>query len=236
MQSFMKSTKFGQLGAMIMEAYPDASEQTVVLLHGYGAPGTDLITLGSEIVTPKKTRYVFLQAPHVLPGMTGPFAGRAWWEINMLELQIISMTQDYDLLAQSHPSGLDEATTLLNEALEQLVSTTSCTWDQLYVGGFSQGAMLTCNWALHTPHDLAGLIQLSGSVICQQEWTELLKNKRGLRVFQSHSPEDQVLPFTLAERLKKLLVESGQNHTWLRFSGGHGISAQVLGALGQFLG
>lgn len=235
MQSFMKSTKFGQLAAMVMEAYPDASEQIVVLLHGYGAPGTDLITLGSEISTPKKTRYVFLQAPHVLPGMTGPFSGRAWWEINMLELQIISMTQNYDLLAQSHPKGLDEATTLLHEALEQIVSAHG-TWDQLYVGGFSQGAMLSCNWALRTPHAIAGLIQLSGTTICQQEWTELMGKKRGLRVFQSHSPEDQVLPFTLAERLKKLLVESGQQHTWVRFPGGHGISPQVLEALGQFLG
>ena len=220
---------------MVMEAHPDGCEQTVVLLHGYGAPGTDLITLGSEILAPKKTRYVFLQAPHVLPGMTGPFAGRAWWEINMLELQIISMTQNYDLLAQSHPSGLDEATTLLDDALEQ-IATTHGGWERLYVGGFSQGAMLSCNWALHTPHAIAGLIQLSGSVICQQEWTDLLKRKHGLRVFQSHSPEDQVLPFTLAERLKKLLVESGQHHTWLRFPGGHGISPQVLGALGQFLG
>ncbi|HXS18275.1 MAG TPA: hypothetical protein VN764_13850 [Polyangiaceae bacterium] len=232
----MRSTKFGQLGAMVMEAYPDACEQTVVLLHGYGAPGTDLITLGSEIATPKKTRFVFLQAPHVLPGMTGPFAGRAWWEINMLELQIISMTQNYDLLAASHPSGLDEATTLLSEALEQLVTTTHCSWEQLYVGGFSQGAMLSCNWALHSAHAVSGLIQLSGTLICQEEWKQLVQRKHGLRVFQSHSPDDQVLPFALAERLKKLFVESGQNHTWLKFSGGHGISPQVLTALGQFLG
>lgn len=233
----MESSKFGDLGAIVVE--PDSkdllAEQTVVLLHGYGAPGTDLVGLASEL-SARPSRYVFLQAPHVLAGTEGPFAGRAWWNIDMMALQVAVMTRNYEALARSQPEGLDEATEQLDVAISDILRVSGPAADRLYVGGFSQGAMLSCNWALLKERPIAGLIQLSGTVLNEDRWRAALPARRGLRVFQSHSPDDPVLPFELALRLKEMFEGAGTLHTWASFRGGHGIGPSVLRDLSQFLG
>src|SRR4051812_9883368 len=55
----------------------------VVLLHGYGAPGTDLVSLGRELAVPSDVRFVFPEGPLDL-GFGG---ARAWWPIDMARLQ-----------------------------------------------------------------------------------------------------------------------------------------------------
>ena len=243
MPRFMKRMKFGPLRATVVET-PAASggsiERTVVLLHGYGAPGTDLVGLHSSLQSASRrsdqgVRYVFFEAPHPLAEMGPTYPGRAWWPIDMMQLQVAVMTQNFEALAQAHPPGIDEASRELDQALRALVKETNVTWEQLFVGGFSQGAMLSCNWALHHTDPIAGLIQLSGTVLCQPSWQRLLGQRQGLAVFQSHSPQDPVLPFVLAERLRDMMLEAGLRHTWISFGGGHGIGPSVLSGLAQFL-
>lgn len=234
----MKNMKFGSLKATVVEptAAPGASiERTVVLLHGYGAPGTDLVGLHSSLHSKRAVRYVFLEAPHPIAEMGPSYPGRAWWPIDMMQLQVAVMTQNHDALAQSHPLGLDEATSQLDEALRDLLKQTNGSWEQLFVGGFSQGAMLSCNWALTHSEAIAGLIQLSGTVLCESSWQRLLPARQGLPVFQSHSPQDTVLPFVLAERLRDMMVGAQLRHTWVTFNGGHGIGPTVLSGLAEFL-
>lgn len=246
MPHFMKSMKFGPLKATVVETATTSGasiERTVVLLHGYGAPGTDLVGLHSSLAGLRSTgsrseravRYVFFEAPHPLAEMGPGYPGRAWWPIDMMQLQVAVMTQNYEGLAQAHPPGIDEATRELDQALRALVKETKISWEQLFVGGFSQGAMLSCNWALNHTDPIAGLIQLSGTVLCQSSWEHLLTQRQGLAVFQSHSPADPVLPFVLAERLRDMMLKAKLRHTWVSFGGGHGIGPSVLEGLAQFL-
>src|SRR5208282_2123552 len=61
----------------------------LVLLHGFGAPGDDLVSLWRVLAAPAGTRFVFPEAPVSLAAM-GYGEGRAWWMIDMermLELQ-----------------------------------------------------------------------------------------------------------------------------------------------------
>jgi len=53
----------------------------VVLLHGWGAPGDDLVPLGSEIDAPPGARFVFPEAP--LPLQMGIGDSRAWWMLDI---------------------------------------------------------------------------------------------------------------------------------------------------------
>lgn len=93
----MEIRQWGPLTAVVVGPKPEeAAAQTVVLLHGYGAPGTDLVGLASGIQTKTNTRFIFFQAPQVIPGMDGPHAGRAWWHIDMMALQVARMTGQDD--------------------------------------------------------------------------------------------------------------------------------------------
>ena len=103
------------------------------------------------------------------------------------------------------------------------------------LGGFSQGAMLTCDAMLHTDRPYAGLVQLSGNLLAQLIWSPLMPKRKGLPVFQSHGVQDEILPYIGASRLRDTLSQSGLAVEWHRFRGGHEIPAPVLQRLGVFL-
>ncbi len=231
----MEVIQAGPLGAVIIPPKSDAPLRDVVLLHGYGAPGTDLVGLHQGIAVTTPTRFIFLQAPHLLDGQQGPHAGRAWWHIDMMALQIARMTGQNELLATQEPDGLDAAREALGAALDELHSDHGLRMERTVLGGFSQGAMLSCDFALRSPTAPEALLQLSGTVICESDWTELMKRRAGLRVFQSHSPDDMVLPFSLAERHRDNLLSAGIDVDFVTFRGGHGIAPDVLQRLSSFL-
>ena len=208
----------------------------VVLLHGYGAPGTDLVPLARSIAAPPGTLFVFPQAPaNIEVDEAGPYDGRAWWPIDIARLQVATLTGRLESLADEHPPGMDAARNRLGAFLEALLDACKLPGDRLVLGGFSQGAMLSCDLALREERALAGLVLLSGTVLCQDEWFPLLERRTGLPVLQSHSPDDPVLPFTLAERLHEALQSAGADARFVRFVGGHGVGQPVLDALGGFL-
>jgi phospholipase/carboxylesterase len=103
------------------------------------------------------------------------------------------------------------------------------------LGGFSQGAMLSCDVMLRTTQPYAGLIQLSGTLLAIQEWAPLLQKRKGLPVFQSHGRQDELLPYVGAERLRDTLTHGGISVEWHSFRGGHEIPRAVLQRLGPFI-
>src|SRR5262245_45871791 len=56
----------------------------VVLLHGFGAPGDDLVPLFRQLDVPRSVRFAFPEAPIDLGELVGPAyaGGRAWWMID----------------------------------------------------------------------------------------------------------------------------------------------------------
>ena len=108
-------------------------------------------------------------------------------------------------------------------------------YKQTVIGGFSQGAMLTCDAVLHTEYPFAGLVQLSGNLLAKEVWSPLIPKRRGLPVFQSHGMQDDILPNIGAERLRDALHRAGLVVEWHSFRGGHEIPELVLQRLGLFL-
>jgi len=208
----------------------------VVLLHGFGAPGTDLVGLAEDLGGPENTRFVFPEAPELADvGMPPPHAGRAWWQIDMLNLQLAVMGRNWEALAEHVPDGLADARAKLEEFLLALDSRLEIGDAPLVLGGFSQGAMLTCDVALHSQRSFAGLLLFSGSVISRSAWLARLEQHAPLAVFQSHGRRDPVLPFPLAEQLHRHFVARGWNARWVPFDGGHGIGGEALRGARAFL-
>lgn len=63
---------------------------------------------------------------------------------------------------------------------------------RIVIGGFSQGAMLTTDVALHLPEPPAALLVLSGTYVAEPVWKPLVANRKGLKVLQQHGTNDQV--------------------------------------------
>src|SRR5262249_3468379 len=138
-----------------------AAELAVVLCHGFGAPGDDLVALGPEILARApalraRVRFYFPAAPILLGG---PFLGdaRAWWELDVERFNRAVMTRDYEDLRHEEPAGLAAARIQLHALIETLAE------PRLALGGFSQGAMLATDVTLHLPHNPVALAIFSGT-------------------------------------------------------------------------
>jgi phospholipase/carboxylesterase len=205
----------------------------VVLLHGFGAPGDDLVPLAGALAAAiPGARFVFPAAPLALPAYFGE--SRAWWMIDMEALErdmAVGVPRDR---SAEVPDGMAEANARVMALLAALPEALGD--GPLILGGFSQGAMLSCDVALRSGVPLAGLVLLSGTFLAADEWRPLMAARRGLRVFQSHGRRDPLLPLAAAERLRDALTAAGLEIEWHPFDGGHEIPPPVLRALFEFLG
>ena len=137
--------------------------------------------------------------------------------------------------AMEVPNGLALARERLVRFLTELPRSLPVNFKNSVIGGFSQGAMLTCDAVLHTTAPFAGLVQLSGNLLAHPVWSPLMSKRKGLPVFQSHGTQDDILPHIGAERLRDALSQSGLAVEWHSFRGGHEIPESVLRRLGVFV-
>lgn len=213
---------------------------TVVLLHGFGVPGTDLVWLAHDLsklpsVRALPLRLVLPMAPHFLDARREPTKSpRAWFPLDLMKLQGAVRAEAWDDLAAYVPGGLDEARALLDAGIAQLKAE-GVARERLVIGGFSQGAMVSADWTFSAAEAPAALIQLSGIVLREPEWLDLLPRRAGLPVFLSHSPADAVLPFPLAERFARHLQGAGLRCSFVQSPGGHSVPFSILEHLGDFL-
>jgi phospholipase/carboxylesterase len=231
LRAIMRETKLGPLTVRIAggtDRQGGGSGPVVVLLHGFGAPGTDLVPLWRVLDVPSDVRFVFPAAPLDLGAMGWGGDSRAWWMIDMAALELAMTTGRMRDLSKDVPPGLPEARALVLEMLEALDRELAPS--QLVLGGFSQGAMLAMDTALHTDRALAGLVLMSGTLLCEDVWQARLPSRAGLKVVQSHGSMDQLLSIQAAERLRDLMIAAGLEVSWVGFRGGHEIPHRVLEA------
>ncbi len=232
----MRTEKLGSLDVVITggtDRQGGGDGPIVVLLHGFGAPGDDLVPLWRALDVPGSVRFAFPAAPLQLPWNFG--GGRAWWMIDMELLQEIASGRATRAdMTQSVPEGMPEARAMVRAMLDELSALLG--GGPLVLGGFSQGAMLSLDVALHDERALAGLVLLSGTLLAEVEWTAGMARRRGLPVLQSHGTADPLLPFAVATRLRDRLVEAGLPVEFIEFPGGHEIPPRVLDRVGAFLG
>jgi phospholipase/carboxylesterase len=205
----------------------------VLLLHGFGAPGDDLVPLADVIEVPRGTRWLFPEAPLSLNMGFGD--SRAWWIIDFARIQEDRAAGRIRDLSVEIPQGLALARERFLEFLKELPRQFQIDYKKTVIGGFSQGAMLTCDAVLHTDYPFAGLVQLSGNLLAQSVWGPLMPTRKGLPIFQSHGTLDDILPHVGAERLCEALTQSGLAVERHSFRGGHEIPEPVLQRLTGFI-
>lgn len=158
----------------------------VVLIHGYGADGNDLIGLAPQLQSALPTAlFVSPHAPN--PCEMLPF-GRQWFSLvgwNPMDLQAC-----LDVCAL----GVAEARASLTAFIEAQLKAHGLTADKLALLGFSQGAMLALETAITLPEPPTAVLAYSGALIGRltPEVVECLKGKTAIHVL--HGEMDAVVP------------------------------------------
>ncbi|MDP3157503.1 MAG: alpha/beta fold hydrolase [Archangium sp.] len=231
-------TEIAGLSVEVFQATQTAPSAAVILCHGFGAPGDDLVGLAPELASAvpalRDVRFYFPAAPLTLEMGFGD--SRAWWLIDMGAVQKLA----HDPAAQrefrrKEPEGMPAARKALLALVQDVAAHTGLPMKKIILGGFSQGAMIATDVALRLEEAPGGLCVLSGTLLIEDAWKQKAKARAGLPVFQSHGRQDPILPYVAAEWLKELFLESGMEHEFVPFDGGHTIGPQAFTKLGAFL-
>ncbi len=197
----------------------------VVLLHGYGAGGDDLVSLARALARPG-VRFLIPAAPLPQGG------GRKWWSLDPGDRPSHTWTDELPPGYQEHAqvrAAREAIQALLRQAREAYAP------ERVSLVGFSQGAMLALHVAVSGEPPVDRVAALSGVLIADS--LVPLHQPKAARpaVFVSHGRQDPVVPFGGGEAIATILKPHGYQVTLLPFDGGHAIPPLVVEAVREFL-
>ena len=191
-----------------------AGEWRVILLHGYGSPPDDLVSLGESLSARVPAVFVIPGSP--LPWHGDP-RGRVWFD-------------------QHHEDASREirvARATIDAIIESFDSDEQVPSSHVIVAGFSQGAILSIEMALAGRHRLGGIAPMSGRALGHP--ASRYERLRGLPIFESHGRADPIVPFARGEQFVTRARAAGADVTFETFEGVHEIPASVEDALATWL-
>jgi phospholipase/carboxylesterase len=197
---------------------------TVILLHGYAMTPADLAPFAHSLRLP---------ARFVLP--RGPVAAAdgkaAWWPIDeeRRSTQIAAGPRD---LSNEYPPGLPGARERLGQLIRELPEPSE---GGVVLGGFSQGGMLSMDFALRGDSSIQGLALWSASRLALEDWLPHRQRLRDLPVTVSHGRSDPDLAFEAGEALRDFCTDSEARVEWTPFEGAHEIPFVVWRTFRKFL-
>lgn len=192
---------------------PDA---LVILIHGYGSNGDDLISL-AELMQPSLPTAVFVapNAPSPLPHMAAAYQ---WWPI-----ETFSMAE--------RAAGAEAAAPLLDAFIDTELEKAGLSSDRLLLIGFSQGTMMALHVGLRRPEPVAGIVGMSGMLVAPERLKAEIRSRPPVLLI--HGTLDEVVPFRSMDLASTALlaadvrVEAHVSHGVDHSIGPDGLSAAI---------
>ena len=230
--------KIGELNCILVKHETcQTPSAAVILCHGFGAPGTDLVNLADAIMKTGKAQqnavYIFPAAPIELDPL---FDSRAWWMIDIEKIQNLMMNGETREMQGESPDLLPQRRIDLTYVIDHCRHEYSLPASKLVVGGFSQGSMLATDVALHYPEAFGGLIIWSGTLINSELWATQAARQSPLKICQSHGIVDPILPIDGARDLKEMLQSNHHQVQYIEFHGPHSIPMNAIKLAGELIG
>jgi phospholipase/carboxylesterase len=207
-------------GPRLPPASGGPAKQLVILLHGYGADGNDLIGLGREWgrFLPDAA-FVSPHAPEQLPG--GYFGGRQWFHLEMRG------EHEWD-------EGVRKAHPVLCGFILAEAKKAGLPLGSIAIVGFSQGTMMALQVGLRLPQAPACIVGFSGHLAGAGRLQAEITVKPPVLLI--HGGADEVIPYQATHLARDALAAAGVPVQWqVRPGLGHGIDPEGLMAAGRFL-
>lgn len=208
-------------GPMLPPASGGAPKQAVVLLHGYGSDGNDLIGLAPhwQAILPDAV-FVSPNAPQLCDSFAGGFQ---WFPVSL----------DGDRLARRQ-TGVVEARPVLTEFLDDLWAQSGIGPENTILAGFSQGAMMALHTGLSLETPLMGIVAFSGAFLPPEGFGT--KPYAKSPVCLVHGDMDEVVdPEHSADADTALRLAGYEVSYHVSEGAGHGIAPDGLSFAGQFI-
>ena len=191
----------------------------VVLLHGVGANGNDLISLA------RTWRKILPKAEFVVPNAPFPCdyapEARQWFSLA-------------DRAPEKLLAGLREAATILDRFFDELLASRQLDDARLALAGFSQGAATALYAGLRRQTQIAGIVAFSGALPDGEGLRSDIRSKPP--VLLVHGEADDAVPFQSMANAKAALEAAGVPVTAVARPGlGHAIDDAGIALAGDFL-
>lgn len=183
----------------------------LLLLHGVGSNEHDLFGLVPYL--DKRFLIISVRAPNTL----GP-GSYAWFEV--------------DLTPQGpviNPAQAEASRKALITFLDEAVNAYDADPKQIYLMGFSQGAIMSASVALTRPQLVAGAVLMSGRILPEiQPLIASNEELSGLPFLVVHGTADMVLPISYGRASRQLLSSLPVELTYHEYRIGHEVSQESL--------
>jgi len=178
--------------------YSDAKDPKylVVFLHGYGANGENLIDLSYEF------KKILPDAHFISPNAIEPWEGGFPHAYQWFSLSAGMERRSLDVMAESVKNANKTLQHFINSQLERF----KISAENLFLVGFSQGAMMALYQGFIQNKKPAGVISFSGKLILPEMVNEKTLSKPEICLI--HGESDSVVPFSSLAEAGLLLKEN----------------------------
>jgi phospholipase/carboxylesterase len=168
---------------------------------------------------------VFPQAPFRPVTINGGYIMRAWYDITMTEHGL-----------EQNLEHIRESQRILQSLIEEQTQR-GINGERIVLAGFSQGAAIALHTGLRYPKPLAGIMSLSAPVPFAEElMDEIHPANAAVPIFMAHGNDDQMVPFTAAEKIPRLMAAHGLSPEWRVYATGHSVAPDEIRDIARWLG
>ena len=195
-------------------------KKLVVLMHGWGADGQDLLPLAPMLAGNSSGLAIIVpDAPDICSA--NPF-GRQWFEL-----------ASPDLSSEVIATACLNAAPVITQMLEALCDSYQISATDIVLGGFSQGGMIALSAGLSYKLALGGIFCLSGGWLTP---SQTILQETGLPILLAHGDADPVVPLAMMKASETALISKGfAPQQLVRPAMQHSIDEAVIDTLARFI-
>jgi phospholipase/carboxylesterase len=208
-----------QLNGPRLPAASGQVDRLVILCHGYGADGNDLIDLGRHWQRLLPT--AAFVSPHAPERCTMSPMGYQWFPISRLD--------PAEMLR-----GVERAAPILNAFIDAELARHGLDGSRLALVGFSQGTMMSLHVGLRRATPPAAIVGFSGALPGAEKLPDEIVGRPPVLLI--HGDADDMIPVQALHAAANGLGAAGVGVRWHISRGvGHGIAPDGLDLAGAFL-